>query len=141
MSLTKEQWQAIEERLSHPWGSVELKVPGHVLTIQVRQIKPLRYAPMLFVDGVFKGEWTSAKCEDPIAQRFYPLRSRAMVPRQEAEAQYKRLKRVFPEKEARLLSRIDARYSWRDSTWSTARAICTFLKKSEPEIQWLEGES
>lgn len=137
MSISATQWREIERRLSVPYSVVKLRVPGHELTIEVRQLKPLRYAPVLFVDGRFEGKWARENCEDPAAQ-LYPLRSRRLVQKSRAEAYLKRLKRVFQAETARQLSGIDARYSWRQPDFPSPRAICAWLKR-QPEIE-LIGE-
>lgn len=137
MSLTKDQWKAIERELSSPYGRVRLRVPGHELTIEVRCIGKLRYAPAVFVDGWARGEYLHP-VDNPIGKRFYPLHTRSLVPKAKAEADFKRLKRVFGVADARRMSGVGKTYSWRSLTWSTPKALCTFLRKNEPEIELVE---
>jgi hypothetical protein len=75
--LTADQWKRIEASLRNPWGEVKLRVDGYDLTLQVRQVKPLRYAIVPFVNGFNRGVWLTKKkgeewCEE--ARRFLPLK-------------------------------------------------------------------
>lgn len=137
MSLTKEQWALIERALSSPFGRVSLRVPGHELTIEVRCIGKLRYAPCVFVDGWAKGEWLHP-ADHPIGKRFYQLHTRLLVPKAKAEANFKKLKRCFPAAEARRMSGIGVTYQWRSRHWSTPKTLCTHLRKNEPEISLVD---
>lgn len=66
--MTKDEWLQVQDKLSHPWGSVDLTVDGYALALQVRQVKPLKYVIMVYVDGVFKGEWCKGEADE--AKRF-----------------------------------------------------------------------
>jgi len=72
--MTKDEWLQVQDKLSHPWGSVKLTVDSYALTLQVRQIKPLKYTIMVYVDGEFKGEWMNGEADQ--AKRFLrPVKS------------------------------------------------------------------
>lgn len=64
MSMTKEQWLAVKNALSTPWGVAKLKVDGYALTLQVSQRAPLKFSIYPYVNGVFKGEWLSGEFEE-----------------------------------------------------------------------------
>lgn len=66
--MTKDEWLQVQDKLSHPWGSVKLMVDGYALTLQVQQIKPLKYVVTVFVNGVYKGEWMNGEADE--AKRF-----------------------------------------------------------------------
>ncbi len=66
--MTKDQWLAVKNALSTPWGSVVLNVDGYKLSLYVRQIKPLKFSIIPYVNGEFKGVWLSGKCEE--SRRF-----------------------------------------------------------------------
>lgn len=58
--LTKEQRDALAEKLSSPWGGdVHLLCDGRRITLQVRRESgaAIRYCVMLYIDGYFKGAW------------------------------------------------------------------------------------
>lgn len=76
-TLTPEQWKKVELVLRMPWGEARLRVDGFDLTLQVRQVKPLHYAIVPFVNGFHRGTWLTKKegeewCEE--ARRFLPLK-------------------------------------------------------------------
>lgn len=51
MTLSKEQWQDIEESLSYPYGTVKLKCDGHDVAAVVSVYKR-RLVVDVYVDGV-----------------------------------------------------------------------------------------
>ncbi|MBN5136905.1 MULTISPECIES: hypothetical protein [unclassified Stenotrophomonas] len=68
--LSKEQWAEVEKALATPYGGdVELIADEHRLVIQVRQIKTLRYAVIVFVDGEIKQGYMQES--SPIGAKFY----------------------------------------------------------------------
>lgn len=68
--LSTEQWAQVEKALATPYGGdVELIADEHRLVIQVRQIKTLRYAVVVFVDGKIKQEYMQES--SPIGAKFY----------------------------------------------------------------------
>lgn len=84
--MTKDEWLLVKNQLSHPWGSAKLRVDGYELTLQVEQIKPLKFAIMFFVNGVRKGEWMQGKAEEskrfcrPVTKALYsPAKKKAMT--------------------------------------------------------------
>lgn len=66
--MTKDEWLQVQDKLSHPWGSVKLTVDGYALALEVRQVKALKYVIMVFVNGEFKGEWMKGEADE--AKRF-----------------------------------------------------------------------
>jgi hypothetical protein len=75
MGITKEQWKAIEDELSHPYGCCVLMCDGYRLSLEVRCVSRLRYGIHAFVNGVWKGEWVmNAECEE--TRRFMCPESR-----------------------------------------------------------------
>jgi hypothetical protein len=71
------EWKKVETTLRLPWGEARLRVDGFDLTLQVQQVKPLRYAIVPFVNGYHRGAWLTKKkgeewCEE--ARRFLPLK-------------------------------------------------------------------
>ena len=69
-NLTREQWAEIEQKLSSPYGGVELLVDGYRLYICVVLIKPpLTYGLAVYINGWMKGEWLLKDCEE--RRRFH----------------------------------------------------------------------
>ncbi len=75
--MTPEQWKKLEISLRIPWGEARLRVDGFDLTLQVQQVKPLRYAIVPFVNGFSRGAWLTKKDGEEWreeARRFLPLK-------------------------------------------------------------------
>ncbi|UQA21839.1 hypothetical protein [Stenotrophomonas sp. NY11291] len=70
----REEWQRFDEALASPWaGGVEVLADGHRLQIAVRQIKPLKFAVLVYVDGQIKQEFCNAG--NAIGLKFYRPRT------------------------------------------------------------------
>jgi len=67
--VTAEDWKKVEAALSGPFGRASFTVDGYALTLEVKQVKPLKFAVMVYVNGWFKGEWLQKDCEE--RRRFY----------------------------------------------------------------------
>lgn len=76
MSLSKEQWMAIEKSLSVPFGHAKLKCDGYEITAQVQQIG-MKLVVAVFVDGRIKGAWLDGKDERCI--KFYQCKKQLML--------------------------------------------------------------
>lgn len=57
MKLTKEQKAKLIERLSLPWGRVELNCDGYRINLVVEQVSPLKYRVVTYVNGHWKNSW------------------------------------------------------------------------------------
>lgn len=66
--LTKEQKEALVSDLSSPWGGAELMCDGYLVSLRVQRYKELSYRVMTYVNGIFKGQWTSGKNPSPEAK-------------------------------------------------------------------------
>lgn len=75
-AMTPELWKKVEAALLFPWGRVDLQCDDYRLTLTVVQIKRLRYAIHIFVNGVFLGEWMGEDCEE--RRRFLRPRKLAL---------------------------------------------------------------
>jgi hypothetical protein len=139
MALSKAQWDAIKRQLLFPFGgSVVLLVPGHRLSLTGRiSPKGQRLVTMVYVDGFFRGEWTRE--ESPIGKRFYPLRTKRVIPKAESEDRYRRLRKVYSNADARRLAGIDDVVMWRDPWWTSVDRLIAHLRKNEPDIRLAEG--
>lgn len=83
MAISKDQWQKIEQELSHAFGSVKLKCDGYVVALHVSQIDALQYGIAVFVNGYSRGKWLIEDCEErrrflrPIERFLYNAKERA----------------------------------------------------------------
>lgn len=57
MKPSKEKKQEMIDRLSFPWGRVELLCDGYRIALRVQQISPLKFRVVTYVNGVWEGKW------------------------------------------------------------------------------------
>jgi hypothetical protein len=57
MSISKEQWKTIEERLKAMWVDMKFDLNGHEISIHRARKSESRTVLEVFIDGVIKGEW------------------------------------------------------------------------------------
>lgn len=135
MTISKEQWNQIEAELSRPFGNVDLVCDGYRVYATVGQVRILKYAVVVYVDGCIKGEWI--KGEDERARKFYHEIKRFLYPakaRAEAKVRAKTrgtsadLKEVFTHVAARQMS------TW-TPFWSNPRALCRHLRKTCASVE------
>jgi hypothetical protein len=65
MKLSKEQKDQAIQKLSNPWGSINLICDGYCVALQVQRTSALSFRVMTFVNGEFKGSWCNAENECP----------------------------------------------------------------------------
>lgn len=75
MSITKEQWQKVQDALSSPYGQVSLVCDGYRVNLQVSSVGKLKFQIMPYINGWAKGEWLGKDCEE--RRRFLrPIKAR-----------------------------------------------------------------
>ena len=85
MSITKEQWQKVQEALSCPYGSAELICDGYKVNLQVVPAGNLKFEILPYINGVFKGVWLTKDCEEqrrfmrPVNLRLYTVKQIAAI--------------------------------------------------------------
>lgn len=69
--MTADEWKRAEQMLLPPFGHAKFLIDGYNVTVETRRtsIHKYTYSLMVFVNGVFKGEWLTEDCE--IRRRFY----------------------------------------------------------------------
>ncbi len=84
--MTKDDWIKVQNKLSHPYGTVRLTVDGYALALQVNQIKALKFVIMVYVDGMCKGEWCKGEADEakrfcrPVTRHMYsPAKQKAIL--------------------------------------------------------------
>ncbi len=85
MKLTKEQKTELAERLTSPWGCVELLCDGYRIALQVQRAKGMTYRVVTFVNGEWKGLWCSGKAEHPEQKFLNKKTHRACTPSYKAK--------------------------------------------------------
>lgn len=66
--MTKEQWEAVENKLYSTYGDVRLKIDGYDVSIRTERNK-MKLVFAVYVDGKIKSEWILNDCE--IRRKFY----------------------------------------------------------------------
>lgn len=105
MSISKEQWASIEERLKGFYFSVKFTLSGHEITVQKVRYKENQYALCVYIDGSWKGLWMTGDKDpvyDPIVKQVWRKRSRALYsPAKKARIRksfgVRRTKEMFPD--------------------------------------------
>ena len=69
MKLTQEQKKLLIEKLSSPYGFVELRCDGYTVTLCVERAGNLKYRVATYINGEWRGEWFSNKKQFP-EQKF-----------------------------------------------------------------------
>ena len=84
--MTADDWKKAEQMLIPPFGNAKFLIDGYNVTVETRltSINKYTYSLMVFVDGVFKGEWLTEDCE--IRRRFcYESKCSVFTSKQKAE--------------------------------------------------------
>lgn len=137
MSLSKEQWMAIEKFLSVPFGHVTLKCDGYEITAQVQQSK-MTLLVMVYVDGQFKGSWLDGKDERCI--KFYrcekQLVLRGKMRKSVMAASTK--KQLGKEMKAMFKRHLEDFIVHWTPYWTSPKAFCAHIRKTCTQIELIE---
>lgn len=132
---TKAQWAEVETQLSHSYGSVELLCDGYKVHAEIKSIAPLKQGIVVYVNGVFKGEWMKGDAEE--AKKFHREMKRYLYSAKAREAAAKSakrrhlgavLKRFFTGAATRSISH------W-SPWWTNPKAFTRHLRKTCADIQ------
>lgn len=131
-TLTKAQWQELEERLSHAYGVAHLMVDGYKLSLQVAKVKELRYEIIWYVNGQFKGIWLTKDCEE--VRRFARPCSISLYSTQKKSDLVKKIgvrgiKKYFP--------RIDEKRTYLVWSWPSFKPFKRHLLANNKSIELL----
>lgn len=131
--MTAEDWKKVEAALSGPYGCASFTVDGYALTLQVKQVKPLKFAVMVYVNGWFKGELLQNDCEE--RRRFYcPKKGRVFTAASKAKLTKGLSKRAI----ARYLPDIDKTFSYWLPVWSSFAPLKRHLVANNKSIELQE---
>lgn len=131
--MDKKDWDKAKERLSLPFGGVELVADGYTVTLQRVSIKDMFHnAIAVFINGEFKGKWLLEDCEERrrfIAQKSVPLMSRKEIAAynkapKSVQRQFKKMR------EARIIQ-----YS---SHWTSWNALVKHFEANNQNIRLME---
>lgn len=126
--MTADEWKRVERALSFPYGHAKLKCDGRTIDASVQQVKDLRMGIVVYVDGVWRGEWLRADkpCDE---QRFMNPRSKAFY----KVAELNKVRRAFSAKQLREM--MAKRYHWFEPNFPTAGAFRRRIKSQCKQIE------
>lgn len=135
MSVTKEQWAAIENELSGSYGEVELLCDGYKVTAQIQTISNLKQGIVVYVNGCIRGEWFDGKSEE--GRKFHREMKRYLYPaKRREEAKQKAKSRRLPADLRKYFTDLStASFSTWVPYWTNAKAFTRHLRKTCTEIQ------
>lgn len=122
--LSNEEKAKIKEGLESLFESVYLICDGYLVVARLQRISETKLGILVYVNGVFKGQWGIGKNQDEEAKRFYPMHK----------------KQLFPEKKRKVL-RIkpkDNYFYYRKQYFSTARVFVNHIAKNNKEIKIID---
>lgn len=129
MSISKEQWAEIEERLKGFYVNVKFTLSGHEICIQKKLYKENQYALVVYIDGVWKGLWMSGDKDpvyDPIVKQVWRRRTRAVFsPSKKAEL----IKGFGKRRAKKYFSRLDDVVEYWNPDFKTAASLVRQFKK------------
>ena len=133
-ALTAEQKQELIEKLSYPWGCVDLLCDGHKISLHVECLKALNYCVVVYVDGRWCGKWISANKEFP-EQKFM----RKQVKKAYSGKLAKDLEKIYGKRAWAKDPRSSETYTQYHPWFSTGRAAINHLCKVCDSVEiWKE---
>jgi hypothetical protein len=130
-TLTKTEWQQVEQRLQSEYSPVALLCDGYHLCLHLKRIN-MRLVIAFFVNGEFQAKWMSEEYEEgrrfmrPVKKSVWSAKSLATIKKM-SKAQLKRMK-VDP-KEAYTIF-----YPW----WTNVQDLRRHLEKHNQSIELLK---
>lgn len=111
-------WEWVRLQLSTPYGlPVRLLCDGIKLDLAVVQTRPLRYVIHIYVDGLFRGAWSSPKLPCEEQRRFMRRTERAM----HTAKQLAILKPLYRAAQVRQMAA--KKFVWFQPTWPSFEAL------------------
>ncbi|CAA0103324.1 hypothetical protein [Zhongshania aliphaticivorans] len=129
MSISKEQWAEIEERLMGFYVHVKFTLSGHEITINKQLVKENQFCLVVFIDERIKSAWHFGDADsiyDPIVKQVWRKFSRALY----SPAKKKRMIKAFGAREARrVFPNMDKVNEYWSPDFKTAASLVRQFKK------------
>lgn len=132
--ITKEQWQEMEKKLSHPFGRVEMRCDGHDVSAIVMTDR-MKLVIQVYVDGFIKSEWLMD--ENEIGVKFYQKKTKFFSKQKERENARKNMndKRLGEDLREMFKRHYEAKFSYYVPYWTSAKSFCRHIRKTCAEIE------
>lgn len=130
---TKEQWEAITEKLFSFYNTVDLMIDGYKVQLTLVRISTFNNAVSIYVNGVFKGEWFLNRdevCEE--LRRFFPCVEVNRWP----VTLTKDMVKILGKREAKKKGYFDKAKKY-STHWTSFRSMKSHLTKNNTNIEWL----
>jgi hypothetical protein len=130
MSISKEQWLAIEEELKGSYCQVDFKIDGHEVELRKRFVAENKIAIIAYVDGKVSGSDCLEDGDDfrPIVKKVH----RARVKHHYSPAKKKKLEKDFGKRRVRkMIPNIDKTWTYYDASFPKASVLIRQYKKLE----------
>ena len=130
MSISKEQWLAIEEELKGSYCQVDFKIDGHEVGLRKRFVAENKIAIIAYVDGKISGSDCLEDGDDfrPIVKKVH----RARVKHHYSPAKKKKMEKEFGKRRVReIFKSFDITWTYYDPSFSTASVLIRQYKKLE----------
>lgn len=133
--MNEAEQQLVLDELEAPFGVVKLRCDGYEVSAVVQQIKPMRWAIAIYVNGEISGQWCLDG--DERATKFFRETQRFLYPKKEREA-YARLskkKGFSAEYRRRLKEAAGRKVSRWYPYWTCGKAFLRHIKTSCKRIE------
>lgn len=128
--MTKEEWEQVRKALDNFYSIVYLKADGYEVALTLKRVSTYKNAIMIYVGGVFKGEWLTKDCEE--RRRFCWRRERSLLDRKQ-QANFKKLSK---KDQKELLARYHKlSYEWYEPCWASFGALKKHLIAHNENIE------
>ncbi|WP_338414747.1 hypothetical protein [uncultured Sphaerotilus sp.] len=134
--ITPADWKRIEEALAGRFGSEKLMCDGYKLTISREQEKN-KLVLVVYVNGVWKGEWLTNDCEE--RRRFFCRSERRLFSKARVEKNMAGMGKRQKEKFIAEMG-LDKTMAFYMPVWSSFTALRRHLVKNNKEILVLQPE-
>lgn len=131
--MTKEEWKEVEERLKRLMDIVELQCDGYKVSLVLKRESQFKNSIMVYVNGVFKGEWMEKDCEE--SRRFLRKVTKSLMS-QKQRKEYKK----FPKRLQKQLKWDERKYSYYVPTWTSFNSLKRHLIKENSSIELIKKE-
>lgn len=136
-----EQWEALKSALRPPFGGADLTCDGHRVDVRVRPVSEMRYALIVYIDGVWKGEWYRG--EYPPARKFGRKVERYLysAPMRRNAAAAARNRSLSPPVRKQMQDAATRAYIYWTPEWLSADALIRHLRRNCEVIEIVGGEA
>lgn len=115
--MSKEEWLEVQKALESLFSTVKLKIDGFNLSLALVRIGTYKNAIVVYIDGVFKGEWLIKDCEE--RRRFFQKKERSIL----SSKQKIDWKKLSKKSQKELAEKYDIKYSFYSSCWTSFNSL------------------